>query len=333
MNRIAISFNEFRHHAADNRRGVLSFAFVLALSVTIGTALPWFIFFSGETSDGLDGIFAMFAITPPEKTVLFFPVAMVAVAMACLIFEAIGLGYRNSTLYQVVSGNNASVRNDIFYLFLRVSGIASVVTFIMTLGSSLHMTAMVDAGLRHDLLIGMNPVIQFVALALGITFMNYWTHRLLHSPWFFEIHKVHHSAEHFGVLLPFRAHPLDHFLANVYTAGVLSVFGIAPEVLITWMAINAFYQSMVHSKIDWPAWMEHIVVSPALHRIHHSTEPRHFNKNMSILTIWDKLFGTYHPPEDVPSYGLDGRDRENYNTGNYVAEVFLCFARWLRLAR
>jgi|GEM_PF-1903610 len=333
MSALSTSISEFTQHAAKNSRRLLNFITILVTAIFVGTALPLLLISGAQHVESINELYSLIGIQAPGLLVLLFPSAMVAVTLSCLTFEAIGLGYYRSTLFQVIEGNNASVRNDVFYLFLRVTGLASVLAFIMTLGTSLHFLAMTSAGLDQNLIAGTNPIIQFVVLALSITLLNYWTHRAMHTKWFFEIHKVHHSAEHFGVLLPFRAHPLDHFVAKAYTAGILAFFGIDPVVLIAWMALNAFYQSMVHSKLDWPGWMEYIVVTPALHRIHHSTNPRHYNKNLSILTIWDKLFGTYHAPDHVEGYGLDGEDKENFNTGNYIAEIFLCFTRWIDFRR
>lgn len=333
MNTLSASFSDFTQHATTNSRGLLKFIAVLLSAIFVGTALPWLIIYGAQHVDLINDLYSFIGIQTPGFLMLLFPSAMVAVALTCLAFEAIGLGYHRSTLFQVIEGNNASVRNDVFYLFLRVTGLASVLAFIMTFGTSLHFLAMTSAGLDQGLVTNTNPIVQFIVLALAITFLNYWTHRAMHTQWFFEIHKVHHSAEHFGVLLPFRSHPLDHFVAKAYTAGILAFFGIDPIVLISWMALNAFYQSMVHSNLDWPEWMAYIVVTPALHRIHHSTNPRHYNKNLSILTIWDKLFDTYHVPDDVEGYGLDGQDRENFNTGNYISEIFLCFIRWLGIRR
>lgn len=333
MSALSANISQFTQHATNNSRGLLNFIAILLTAILIGTALPWLLIYGAQYVDSINALYAFIGIQTPGNLVLLFPSAMVAVALTCLVIEMIGLGYQRSTLFQIIEGNNASVRNDVFFLFLRVTGLASVLTFIMTLGTSLHFLAMTSAGLDQGLIANTNPIIQFVVLALSITFLNYWTHRAMHIKWFFEIHKVHHSAEHFGVLLPFRAHPLDHFVAKAYTAGILAFFGIDPAVLISWMAINSFYQSMVHSDLDWPEWMAYIVVTPALHRIHHSTNPRHYNKNLSILTIWDKLFGTYHAPENVAGYGLDGEDKDNFNTGNYISEIFLCFTRWLGIRR
>lgn len=330
MSALQVAMSGFTEHVQHHKRSLANFIGVLAAAVIVGTILPWLMFFGGPYVGALAPVYGFLGVKAPDLHVLLFPVAMVGVAVICLGIEAVGLGYKNSTLYQIIEGDNRSVRNDLFYLFLRVSGVATLITFILTLGTALHIDAMTAIGLDYKLISGTHPAVQFIALALALTFCNYWLHRMLHSSWFFEIHKVHHSAEHYGVLLPFRSHPIDHYLARIYTTASLSLLGVDATVLIAWMGLNAFYQSMVHSKLDWPAWTGYVFITPAMHRIHHSTDPRHFNKNLSILTIWDKLFGTYHPPEDVPGYGLDGVDRDNYNTDKYVSEVFLCFFRWLK---
>jgi sterol desaturase/sphingolipid hydroxylase (fatty acid hydroxylase superfamily) len=108
-----------------------------------------------------------------------------------------------------------------------------------------------------------------------------------------------------------------------------AVAGGTPEAAIGAMAINALYQSMVHSMTDWsPKWLEYIFITPATHRVHHSMNPTHFNKNFGTLSFWDKLFGTYHPPDEVTSFGVD--DRENFNHDRFGAEIFLVVKRWIR---
>ena len=318
----------------NNRTGVQRVGVILIASVTIGTFLPWTFLYLIENINITQSLLGLFAIQPPKPLVILFPIAMACIAIFSLCFEAIHLGYyNNSTLYLLIEGKNASLRNDLFYFFLRVTGFSNVLAFIMALGMSKHLEAMTVMGLEYNLMSELNPFLQFFVLVIFLTFFSYWTHRIWHTKLFYEIHKVHHSAEQMGVLLPFRAHPIDHLVTQIYTAGVLSLLGTDTEVIMVWMGINALYQSMVHSKLDWPTWLSYIVVTPALHRVHHSSNPRHFNKNLAILTIWDKLFGTYHPPESVISYGVDNKEKHHFNTDQYLNEVVLCFFRWIGISR
>jgi len=314
-------------HAASNRKGLAKAMAVLFISVGLGVALPLSIDWAAANLAEFQAIAQFLGVHGFKETAVLIPIAMAGVTIACLFFESIVLGYRNSTLFQVIDDTNASVRSDLFYFFIRVSGLASFLALIMTLGTSLHVLFLAEKSFAFQLLAGSHVIAQFAVLVLLITFCNYWLHRLLHSKYFFEIHKVHHSAEFYGVLLPYRGHPLDHFGANIYTAAVTGLLGFEPEVMMAWMVLNAFYQSMVHSNYDWPEIVEPILITPAAHRIHHSNEPRHFNKNLSILTLWDRMFGTYLPPEPVFEFGVE--NREDFNTGRHLSEVFLCLFRWL----
>lgn len=84
---------------------------------------------------------------------------------------------------------------------------------------------------------------------------------------------------------------------------------------------------MVHSKYDWKwQWVDYVLITPAAHRIHHSTAVEHYTRNLGILSIWDRLFGTYLPSKEAPlRYGVS--ERENFNT-----ESVLCRNHGMLLA-
>jgi sterol desaturase/sphingolipid hydroxylase (fatty acid hydroxylase superfamily) len=93
---------------------------------------------------------------------------------------------------------------------------------------------------------------------------------------------------------------------------------------------------MVHSNYDWKwKWVEYVLITPAAHRIHHSTKPAHFNSNLGILSIWDRLFGTYIAPTpgEIIDFGVGQPDQKNYNTDHFIKENMACFWRWLGLRR
>ena len=72
-----------------------------------------------------------------------------------------------------------------------------------------------------------------------------------------------------------------------------------------------------HVKLKFYNWLENIFISPFQHQIHHSDNPKHFNKNLgSHLAIWDKLFGTLLKSDEVQKikFGLGENEVENYNS-------------------
>lgn len=163
-----------------------------------------------------------------------------------------------------------------------------------------------------------------VLIVVSADFCKYWAHRLMHEwPWLWPFHSVHHSAEVLTPLTLARAHPMDMVLRNFVISLVVGVvqglmlFAFAREVgLLTIGGANAIYffsntlgANLRHSHI-WLSFgpiVEHIIISPAQHQIHHSSDVRHHNKNYgSLLAVWDWMFGTlYVPPRrEELTFGL-----------------------------
>jgi sterol desaturase/sphingolipid hydroxylase (fatty acid hydroxylase superfamily) len=162
--------------------------------------------------------------------------------------------------------------------------------------------------------------------------LGYWlAHFLMHRfPALWEFHKVHHSAE---VLTPFtewRQHPIELALFPICEALTMGVsYGALGYLLgpaaqpLTLLHVNvlmllfmATILHLRHSHLWMPArgWLGHIVQSPAHHQIHHSTDPKHFNKNLGLfLSVWDWAFGTLWIPEkrEALEFGLGAESREH----------------------
>ena len=134
-------------------------------------------------------------------------------------------------------------------------------------------------------------------------------------PALWSIHKVHHSAETLTPITVYRIHPLEGvFYASRNTiaqGGVISVFyylfGDTVDIY-TILGVNALViafhvtgSNLRHSHIDirYPKWLEHILISPAQHQVHHSIAEEHYDKNFgAALAVWDWLFGSLHTSED-----------------------------------
>lgn len=154
-------------------------------------------------------------------------------------------------------------------------------------------------------------VVQVLALELGYWSLHYAFHKI---PAMWAIHRVHHSAEVMTPLSEWRQHPVEFVaFANVLTLsmgasyGAMSwLFGAAAEPF-TLFQLNIVlvvhlltFHHLRHSGV-WIAargGLGRLVHSPAHHQIHHSTDPRHFDKNLGYaLSIWDWAFGTLWIPE------------------------------------
>ncbi|MDR5857908.1 sterol desaturase family protein [Halomonas eurihalina] len=138
-------------------------------------------------------------------------------------------------------------------------------------------------------------LVSFVALDMAI----YFQHRLFHAvPWFWRLHRMHHADLEFDVTTGLRFHPLEILISMVIKLAAVMALG-APmlAVLIFEVVLNA--TSMFnHGNVHLPAWLDRhlrrFVVTPEMHRVHHSIIPRETDSNFGFnLPWWDHLFGTY----------------------------------------
>jgi len=149
---------------------------------------------------------------------------------------------------------------------------------------------------------------------LAHDFWFYWSHRIEHKvPVLWSFHKLHHSDE----LMNTSTWARDHFLQNswraffsIFTLGLffdLDFTDAGKAALYSFMflaALSLFYHSAIRVQLPW---LDRVLVTPQVHRIHHSIDPVHHNRNFAdALPIFDILFGTYHPParEEFPATGL-----------------------------
>jgi sterol desaturase/sphingolipid hydroxylase (fatty acid hydroxylase superfamily) len=142
----------------------------------------------------------------------------------------------------------------------------------------------------------------------------YWSHRIEHKvPALWQFHKIHHSDE----LMNTTTWARDHFLQEGWRA-FFSVFtlGLFIDLRLAEAGKAALYSTMFlvglsmlyHSaiRIQLP-WLDYFLVTPQVHRIHHSIRPEHHNKNFAdALPIFDIVFGTFERPvrEEFPATGL-----------------------------
>jgi len=151
---------------------------------------------------------------------------------------------------------------------------------------------------------------QWVFTFLGWDFCFYWLHRMHHKiPLFWKIHVVHHQGEHFSLSLGLR-NSWYSSLSSIPFFIVLAFIGVPVPVFVSVAAIHYFVQFYNHNGVVGDSGiLEKFMVTPAIHRVHHGTNPEYRNKNCGgTLNIWDRLFGTYQKKiEGVEIiYGVEG---------------------------
>jgi sterol desaturase/sphingolipid hydroxylase (fatty acid hydroxylase superfamily) len=140
-------------------------------------------------------------------------------------------------------------------------------------------------------------------------FGSYWFHRLMHSEYLWRIHQWHHSPTYMYWLAGIRATIPQQILFNLPVIFCFPLLHHAPSWLLLAVLAETFFRNdWQHANVAWRSqWLEWLFVTPRYHHIHHSSDPRHYTANMgSLLTVWDRLFGTYVDPEKVGeiSFGI-----------------------------
>jgi sterol desaturase/sphingolipid hydroxylase (fatty acid hydroxylase superfamily) len=145
----------------------------------------------------------------------------------------------------------------------------------------------------------LSPWMTVIAAVIVLDLTIYFQHVLFHAvPVLWRLHRMHHADLEFDVTTGVRFHPLEILLSMVIKLGVVLALGApALAVLIFEVLLNA--TSMFnHGNVLLPQPMDRIlrtiVVTPEMHRVHHSIAPAETNSNFGFnLPWWDRLFGTY----------------------------------------
>ncbi|MBD3675801.1 MAG: sterol desaturase family protein [Planctomycetaceae bacterium] len=164
-------------------------------------------------------------------------------------------------------------------------------------------------GLFYGLSFGytLNVIATIVMLDLAI----YAQHVLFHAiPLFWRIHRVHHADLDLDVSSGLRFHTLEIILSMAIKIGIVIMLGAAPwgvmlfEVILNGCAM--FNHSNVHLPLGLDRWLRKMIVTPDMHRVHHSVHRRETNSNFGFnLSLWDRLFQTYI---DQPRDGHDAME-------------------------
>lgn len=194
-------------------------------------------------------------------------------------------------------------------------GLALVSTLVVRLvvpGSAIALAAFASAE-RWGLL-NHAQLPRWVAIPVAIVALDlvvYLQHVLFHSiPALMRLHSVHHADPDFDLTTGVRFHPLEILISLLIKLAAVAALG-APvlAVLIFELLLNATAM-FNHANVSLPNWLEpwvkRVVVTPDMHRIHHSVIEIERNSNYGFcLSVWDRLLGTYtQAPRGALDIGL-----------------------------
>lgn len=156
------------------------------------------------------------------------------------------------------------------------------------------------------------PHWQSVLLSvISLDLMIYWQHVIFHKfPILWQLHKVHHADRDFDLTTGLRFHPLEILLSMAIKITGITLLGAPVMAVMIFEILLNSTALFNHGNINLPLKFDHIlrwaVVTPDMHRIHHSVITRETNSNFGFnIPWWDYLFGTYR---DSPVMGQENME-------------------------
>lgn len=146
---------------------------------------------------------------------------------------------------------------------------------------------------------------------LGRGLISWVTHLLMHKvPLLWRVHRVHHTDVELDVSTTVRFHPIELPIGLAIGLPLVAALGLPVWVLLAYDILDVVVTVFSHGNVVLPAWLErplrYVLVTPSLHRIHHSVHPEESDSNFSaVFPIWDIVFGTFRTRARVALPQLD----------------------------
>ena len=152
-------------------------------------------------------------------------------------------------------------------------------------------------------------IVAAIVTLLVRSFISFGTHYLNHMvPALWQLHRVHHLDTELDVSTTVRFHPLEFVVGLIVGLPLVVATGLSPWVLMSYELLDVVVTLWTHSNVRLPSAVDrvlrYVVVTPDLHRIHHSAWKPETNSNFgAVFPVWDLVFGTFN---DRPR---DGHER------------------------
>ncbi len=279
---------------------------------------------------------------------LFFLYILTFILMACVIFFKKNhtlAGFFKFLLPKEIY-THQSTKIDIYLIFFSPFFnilLLTPLTVLATLWIAHGIMALLDSAFMSPML-EINAYSYIIYSILWIIFYDfgqyiahYWEHKF---PILWEFHKIHHSAEVLNPATAYRFHPCDMaFTSVVITACTSIITGLFSWLYgqeLTFISILnmhciiflfyfcGYHFRHSHIKVIYPRWLQHILICPSQHQIHHSVEKKHWDKNIGyIFSVWDWLFGTLYiaTHDEEYHYGLSKDQDATYRSLYHVYTV------------
>ncbi len=161
--------------------------------------------------------------------------------------------------------------------------------------------------------------VEAVISLLVFDFWTYWWHRFNHRiPFLWRFHRMHHSDPEMDVTTANRFHVGEIAMSSLLRVPLILMLGAPLWHLALYEALMFPIVQFHHANVGVPAWLDRalriVIVTPAMHKVHHSRwQPETDSNYTSMLSLWDRLFGSFRLREDLRAirFGLDGFDADD----------------------
>jgi sterol desaturase/sphingolipid hydroxylase (fatty acid hydroxylase superfamily) len=152
----------------------------------------------------------------------------------------------------------------------------------------------------------------WLRFAIGVLLLDllYWGQHFTNHKFgvLWQFHTVHHSQRDLNFFTDFRYHVLEYLVRHTYLVIPFLVLRVEPPQIVWFALISRWYTRFYHGNIRTNLGpLRYVLVTPQSHRIHHSIEPQHRDRNFGALfSIWDRMFGTqYKGYDEYPDTGIE----------------------------
>jgi len=170
-----------------------------------------------------------------------------------------------------------------------------------------------------------NVLLTIIIGVLALDFSSWLVHLVMHKNKFlWRFHLIHHTDNNVDVTTGLRHHPGDSLLRGVFFMLLIFISGVPMYAVMIYQTLLLLATAFTHANISLPKWLDkgvsYILVSPNMHKVHHHWKQPFTDCNYgAVLSIWDRLLGTFKKldPKEI-RYGLD-RYYPNEKDEDFVA--------------
>jgi sterol desaturase/sphingolipid hydroxylase (fatty acid hydroxylase superfamily) len=202
---------------------------------------------------------------------------------------------------------------------LGLGAINSIVTSLWTIViARFAMVPPIDHGLM--VLAISNPLIAGILSFLILDLYMYCWHRSMHIlPLAWRFHRLHHTDQSMNVSTAYRFHPVEIISSSIPKLALIWLLGIPSNFVVIYELVFTVIVALHHSNVAIPEsidrFLAQVIVTPNLHRIHHSQLVTETNSNYgSVFIWWDRLFATRSDRPDISNIQLGLPDEVISNT-------------------